>query len=120
MREFKDPAEVIDPGNIKIAASEDGECLFLSRSPIPFPYKTVLFSYRKIMGVECYNKQALDFFVHTPVGQFERIEDVTLLRFVENRVSIHFTLVESDSLSVDTQKDLEKARKIIAQRSNAK
>lgn len=120
MREFKDPAEVVDPGNIKIAANESGECIYLSRSPIPFPYKTVLFQYRKIVGIECYNKPALDFFVHTPVGFLERVEDIAILRFMENRIGMQFIQVESNALSVDTQNDLEKVRVLIGERINNK
>jgi len=114
MREFTDPAEVIDPGNIKIAANLNGECMYLSRSPIPFPYKTVLFKYRKIVGIECYNKAALDFFVNAPVGYLEKIEDIAILRFMENKVGMNFTLVDTNALSVDTEKDLEKVRLIVA------
>lgn len=116
MREFTDPAEVIDPGNIKIAANASGDCIYLSRSPIPFPYKTVLFKYRKIVGIECYNRAALEFYANTPAGQLESIEDIVLLRFVEHGFDVHFTLVDSDALSVDTIKDLEKVRLIIGQR----
>ncbi len=119
MRQFTDPAEVVDPGNIKIAANDNGECIFLSRSPIPFPYKTVLFSYRKIVGIECYNKAALEFFVNTPAGRLERIEDIAILRFMENGIRMHFTLVDSNALSVDTQNDLEKVRLLIGQRLQA-
>lgn len=119
MREFTDPAEVVDPGNIKIAANANGDCIYLSRSPIPFPYKTVLFKYRKIVGIECYNRAALEFFVNTPAGQLERIEDIAILRFMENRIGMHFTLVESNALSVDTQNDLEKVRLLISQRLQA-
>lgn len=116
MREFTEPTEVVDPGNIKIAANANGDCLYLSRSPIPFPYKTVLYKFRKIVGIECYNKAALDFFVHAPVGDLERIEDIAILRFMEGRVGMHFTLVETNALSVDTEKDLEKVRLLIKQR----
>ena len=117
MREFTEPTEVIDPGNIKIVTHANGDCLYLSRSPIPFPYKTVLYKFKKIVGVECYNKAALEFFAHTPIGNLERIEDITLLRFIEGRVNVHFTLINSDALSVDTEKDLEKVRLLIKQRN---
>ncbi|WP_079914168.1 3-deoxy-manno-octulosonate cytidylyltransferase [Paenibacillus sp. 32352] len=112
-RAFTNPVEVIDPSNIKISTNEHGECIYLSRSPIPYPYKTINFTYYKIVGVECYNKQALDYFDSKEAGYLERIEDITLLRFIENRIPITFTLVETDSLSVDTPKDLEKVREII-------
>ena len=60
--------------------------------------------------MECYNKQALDFFVSTPKGYLENIEDVTLQRFLENKIHIKYKLVDSVSLSVDTPRDLEKVK----------
>ncbi len=118
MRDMNEPTEVVDPGNIKVATTDDGDCIFLSRSPIPFPYKTVLYKYRKLIGIECYNKAALGFMVGTPPGPLERIEDVTLLRYLENHKHVHYTLVDEFSLSVDTQRDLEKVREIISGRLN--
>lgn len=115
MRQFTEPAEVVDPGNIKIVTNLEGDCIYLSRSPIPFPYKTVLYKFKKIVGIECYNKNALDFFVHTSVGQLEKIEDIAILRFIEGKIGMHFTEVDTNALSVDTEKDLEKVRLIIGQ-----
>lgn len=113
-RLFSDPAEVIDPANIKVVTNNHDECILLSRSPVPFPYKTVLFKYKKVVGVECYNKKSLDFFVSTPKGFLESVEDVTLQRFLENKIHIRYKLVDSSSLSVDTPRDLEKVKSIIA------
>ena len=112
-RYMNDPAEVIDPANIKIVTNENDECILLSRSAVPFPYKTILFKYKKVVGVECYDKCALDFFVSTPKGTLEKIEDVTLQRFLENKIHIQYRLVDSESLSVDTPRDLEKVIEII-------
>ena len=116
-RYFSDPAEVIDPANIKIVTNENDECIILSRSPVPFPYKTVLFKYKKVVGVECYNKIALNYFVSQKKGFLESIEDITLQRFLENKIHIKYLLVDSTSLSVDTPRDLEKVRAIISGRS---
>lgn len=115
-RYFSDPAEVIDPANIKVVTNNDDECVLLSRSPVPFPYKTVMFRYKKVVGVECYNKAALDYFVSKEKGFLESIEDVTLQRFLENKIHIKYSLVESESLSVDTPRDLEKVKSIIEKR----
>lgn len=115
-RYFTDPAEVVDPANIKVFTNDKDECILLSRAVVPFPYKTVLFKYKKVVGVECYNKKALDFFVNTPKGPLENIEDVTLQRFLENKIHIIYRLVESESLSVDTSRDLEKVISIIKKR----
>lgn len=112
-RYFSDPAEVMDPANIKVFTNDMDECILLSRAVVPFPYKTVLFKYKKVVGVECYDKKALDFFVNTPKGSLESIEDVTLQRFLENKIHIIYRLVDSVSLSVDTPRDLEKVIDII-------
>ena len=110
MREILDPTEVIDPAKIKIVTDVDNYAMTLSRAPMPFPYKTLEFRYKKIIGVECYNKNALDFFVSTPKGPLEEIEDVTLLRYLEHGVKIKFSKVESYELAVDTRKDLERVK----------
>lgn len=115
-RYFSDPVEVIDPANIKIVTNEKDECILLSRAVVPFPYKTICFKYKKVIGVECYNKKALDFFISTPKGYLESIEDVTLQRFLEHKIHIKYKLVDSTSLSVDTPSDLEKVRNILKEK----
>ena len=112
-REFTNPAEVIDPGNMKMAMGTGGYCLYRSRSPIPYPQTTTEFTYKKYVGVELFNKKALEFYVSTPPTELEKIEDIGALRFLEYGIPIHYDIVESNSLSIDTPKDLEYVRKII-------
>lgn len=117
MRILTDPAETIDFAKIKLVISEQtGKCLYMSRTPVPYPRGTLLFNYKKYVGVECFNKAALDFFVSTPMGDIEKIEDIDHLRFLEHDIDLHFNFVESESISVDTPKDLEKVRMIISEK----
>jgi 3-deoxy-manno-octulosonate cytidylyltransferase (CMP-KDO synthetase) len=116
MRVLTDPVETIDSGNIKLVVSQSGRCVYMSRTPVPFPKGTLMFQYNKYVGIECFNKQALDFFVKTPMGFNEKIEDIDHLRFLENGKELHFSYVNSESLSVDTEKDLEKVRLLISER----
>lgn len=113
MRVLTDPAETIDFAKIKLVVSDNGRCLYMSRTPVPYPRGTLLFNYKKYVGVECFNKAALDFFVSTPMGSLEKIEDIDHLRFLENGIELHFNYVESESISVDTPKDLEKVIEMI-------
>lgn len=116
MRKLNNPSHVIDPSNIKIVTTEFGRCLYLSRNPIPFPKGNLDFHYKKYVGVECFNKLSLDLFVKAPMSQLEKIEDIDHIRFLENNVEMFFTLVNSDSISVDTLKDLEYVRNIMNER----
>ena len=118
VREFQNPAEVIDPGNIKIVVGRNGYALYVSRSPVPYPQKTTNFTYKKYVGVECFNKAALKFYIETPPTEIEKIEDLGSIRFLEYGHKIHYDLVTSHSLSVDTQKDLEYVRMVIKEQLN--
>jgi len=116
MRILNNPAEAIDPANIKIVFSETGRCLYMSRIPVPYPKGTLKEPYRKYVGVECFNKAALDFFVNTEMGNVEKVEDIDHLRFLEHGIDLHFSLVKSDSISVDTKKDLDFVREKMKER----
>lgn len=113
IRDLTNPVEVMDPGNIKVVSLKNGKCIYMSRGIVPYPKGTLDFTYKKFIGVECYNQNALEFYRNTEMGELERIEDIDHLRFIENNIPIHVTLVESDSLSVDTYKDLEKVKELI-------
>lgn len=115
-RKLVDPAETIDNANIKLALTDAGRCVYMSRGTIPYPKGTLYVEYKKYVGIECFTKESLDFFVNTSMGILEKIEDIDHLRFIENGKQIYFKQVESDSISVDTIKDLEKVRIIMKNR----
>lgn len=112
-RYLTDPAETIDSANIKIVTNENNQAVYISRMPIPFPKSTLLFKYKKYVGIECFTQNALKFFVEHKMGELEKIEDIDHLRFLENGKALLFEEVDSESLSVDTQKDLEKVRELL-------
>lgn len=116
MRDLVDPAETLDPSNIKLSVLSNGRCVYMSRMPIPYPKGTLSVAYKKLMGIECFNKQALDFYVNTPMGELEKIEDIDHLRFIEHGKLVIIKKTDSESLSVDTKNDLEKVRGIMAER----
>jgi 3-deoxy-manno-octulosonate cytidylyltransferase (CMP-KDO synthetase) len=113
IREFNDPAEALDPSNIKVVANAQNECLLLTRSMTPFPYKSLSYKFKKLVGMECYSRSALEFFVNQPIGLLEQIEDITLLRFVENLKPIKLIMSNAHQLGVDTPKDLDRVRLIM-------
>jgi len=114
MRELQDPPETNDPSNIKVVTSCSGRCLIMTRSPVPFPYVSSRYSYKKLVGIECFNKAALDFFVSTEMAPCEQAEDITLMRFIENDVPVILLHTDEYQLGVDTVNDLEKVRTILS------
>ncbi len=116
MTEVKSPVEAVDFTNIKVVVDSESNALFMSRSPIPYPKASVEYQYYKHVGVLIYNKNALKFFVSTPKGYNERIEDVNELRFIDHGKKLKMIKVEADTLSVDTSKDLEKVKDVIEKR----
>lgn len=112
--EMKEASEVLDPANIKVVFDENFNTLYMSRAPIPFPYKTLNFKYYKHIGIIGYNKLMLKLYNETKPGYTESIEGVDTLRFNDyGKILKAFKVPSYDSLSVDTPKDLEIVTQII-------
>jgi 3-deoxy-manno-octulosonate cytidylyltransferase (CMP-KDO synthetase) len=110
-----DPVEVNDVANIKVAFDSDFNALYMSRLPIPAPFRTLNYQYYKHVGILGYNKIMLDFYRDSVPGRFESIEGIDTLRFLDYGKQLKFIEVgECPSLSVDTPKDLEKVRGILS------
>lgn len=107
MTDFSNPVEVVDSTNLKIVTATDNRCLFISRSPIPYPKGNMNYVYHKFVGVGAFTRKALDFYHNTPRGPIEKIEENDSFRFIENHVPIYYYNCHCKSLSVDTPKDIE-------------
>lgn len=117
MRVLNNPVEAMDFSNIKVVVNKNNECIYMSRALIPFPKGSITYNVKKFVGIECFNKIALDFFVNSDMGILEKIEDIDHLRFLENHAIMHMTEIETDSISVDSPSDLEKVKKILLGRN---
>jgi 3-deoxy-manno-octulosonate cytidylyltransferase (CMP-KDO synthetase) len=111
--QFSNATLVMDPSNIKLVLNECGRCIYMSRGVVPYPKGSFDFNYNKYVGIECFNKKSLDLFVEMSMSKLEKIEDIDHLRFIENDIPIYAISVESESISVDTHKDLEYVKSII-------
>ncbi len=107
MTDFENPVEVVDATNLKIVTDRNDRCLFISRSPIPYPKGNMDYVYHKFVGVGAFNRKALDFYHNTPRGPIEKIEENDSFRFIENQVPIYYYNCHCKSLSVDTRKDID-------------
>lgn len=113
---LRDPIDAYDSSKIKIATDMFGYGLYMARSPIPFPKGRSDFHLKKFVGIQCFTKKALQFVADTRRGYLESIEDIDEFRFLENGHKIKFIMTEATTLSVDTQKDLDKVRLIMQEK----
>ena len=117
MTDFNNPVEVVDATNLKIVTAADNRCLFISRSPIPYPKGEMNYVYHKFVGVGAFTKKALDYYHDTPRGPIEKIEENDSFRFLENHIPIFYYNCHCKSLSVDNRKDIEGVEKYLNERT---
>ena len=110
---FKYPLDAVNMSTIKLAISDCGDLIFMSRAAIPYPKDALGYDLFKNVGCYALKKKALDFFLATKPGNIERAEGIELLRLLENHKRVITVQIESEAMSVDTQKDLDRIREVI-------
>lgn len=113
---LNNPIDAIDSSKIKIATDVFGNGMYMARSPIPFPKGSSQYKLKKFVGVQCFTKEALLFCRDTERGELESIEDIDEFRFLEHGKPLKFIMTNAETLSVDTMKDLEKVRVMMAEK----
>jgi 3-deoxy-manno-octulosonate cytidylyltransferase (CMP-KDO synthetase) len=103
---------------VKVVFDYNNYALYFSRSPIPYirDAKTNLARIQtgeiyKHIGLYVYRREALLKFTHLRPTDLEQFEKLEQLRFLEHGMKIKIVVTDYDSLSVDTPKDLELARR---------
>ncbi len=108
-----DPEERADPNTVKAVVSFKGggigEALYFTRAPAPWGNGPVLHH----IGIYAFTRTALDRFASLPPSPLEQREKLEQLRALENGMRIGVKLVETVPFGVDTEADLDKARKIL-------
>lgn len=122
MTKIKNPVDVVNFTVPKVITNNDGIGVFLTRSCAPYPKGAISYSYFKQVCVYGFKPAALKFFcdygkMHGK-SKIESIEDIEILRFIENGYRVQYVEVDSDTVAVDTQNDLEKVRAIVNSRLN--
>ncbi|MEO8895368.1 MAG: 3-deoxy-manno-octulosonate cytidylyltransferase [Rhizomicrobium sp.] len=113
--EITDPSEEGNPSVVKAVVAWErngqlGRALYFTRATAPSG-DGPLFHH---VGIYAYRRDALVRFVGLPPSPLELREKLEQLRALEANMSIAVARVDSVPLSVDTQADLERARKILS------
>lgn len=116
MTQIKNPVDVVNFTVPKVITNKENIGIYLTRSTAPYPKGSIHYCYYKQVCVYGFKPEALQFYCNTPRGKIEQIEDIEILRFIENGYRVQFVEVASETVAVDTQNDLEKVRAIMKQK----
>ena len=84
--------------------------MYLSRAKVPHQYKEFIHSVSKHVSVISFEKKALVKYSYLKKSKYEKIEDVELLRALENDMRVYTVKLEGDSFSIDVNDDYLKAQ----------
>ncbi len=105
--------EIDNPNVVKAVLADNGDALYFSRASIPFT-KNGLHGIRyKHIGIYGFTMESLRKFCTHPQGNLEKTEKLEQLRALEMGMTIHCLIGDYDSISIDTQQDLNAFRSIV-------
>jgi 3-deoxy-manno-octulosonate cytidylyltransferase (CMP-KDO synthetase) len=125
--------EVMNFNVVKVVAGVDGNALYFSRSPIPFPREAamrhgspsdaieaepeLLSLFKKHTGLYVYRREYLLEFTRMPPTPLEQTEMLEQLRALENGARIRVVEAAASSIGVDTEADLERVIALVGEQA---
>lgn len=118
MTRITDPVDLVNFTVPKVITNKDGIGIYLTRATAPYPKGSISYSYYKQVCVYGFKPDALQFYCDYGIkygkAKIEAIEDIEILRFIENGYKVQFIEVNSDTVAVDTPNDLQRVREIVS------
>lgn len=119
-RRLESPADLSNPGVVKVVFDRRGHALYFSRSPIPhvrdesdltrWPSSAVIY---KHVGIYVYRREFLLRFAIMEESSLERAEKLEQLRILEAGETIAVGTTVHDSIPVDTPADIDRVLQIL-------
>lgn len=123
MAKIDNPVDVVNFTVPKVITNKDGIGVYLTRATAPYPKGSIDYEYYKQVSVYGFKPDALQFFCDYGKkygkAKVEAIEDIEILRFIENGYKVQYIEVNSETVAVDTPNDLEKVRAIVRAKLDA-
>lgn len=112
---ISDADELFSPNVVKVVMDKQGNALYFSRNPIPFMRNLdqdkwlQQGEFHKHIGLYAYKTETLCQIAEMQPTKLETAESLEQLRWLENGLCIRMGITQLESISIDTQEDLEKA-----------
>lgn len=108
-----DGQEALNPNTVKVVLADNGDALYFSRSPIPYPRDAQEATYLKHVGVYAYRREVLERYSDLPQPMTEKAEKLEQLRLMAAGLKIRAYAVEPTGPGVDTPECLERVRALL-------
>ena len=92
----------------------NGDALYFSRSPIPYPREAAVARYLKHVGVYAYRRGLLASYANLPQFMMEEAEKLDQLRLLGAGLRIRAFEIEPTGPGVDTQECLERVQALMS------
>ena len=120
MTKIKNSVDTVNFTIPKVITNKDGIGVYLTRATAPYPKGSIDYDYYKQVCVYGFKPEALRFYCEYGKkygkAKIEAIEDIEILRFIENGYKVQYIEVDSDTVAVDTEKDLARVRLLMQDR----
>jgi len=101
--------------NVRVLSSLSNRILYLSRARIPYNYKKTISFVQKHVSVITFTYSGLMKYKKLKQSPLEQIEDIELLRAIENDMKVYSCEMKESSFSVDVNDDYLKAKIAMSQ-----
>ena len=101
-----------NPSLVKTTFTKKGEILYFSRIKTPFDYRKKI-TYYKNLSIVSFKPKALKQFYYSKMGEIEKIENIELMRALENNLKLGTFVVKGSDFAVDIQADFFRAVEVM-------
>lgn len=108
-------SELSNPNHVKVVRTSGGRALYFSRSVVPYKRREVGITYYKHIGLYAFRSSILREVTRLPMGLLEQTEGLEQLRWLEAGYAIQTAVTSQVSIGIDTEEDLEEARRYYEQ-----
>ncbi len=111
--EIKENEDIDDPNMVKCVKDINGYAMYFSRSKIPYERNKGIAKFYKHIGIYGYKRESLFKMTKLPQSETEKAESLEQLRALYNGMKIITSVVEYNSVGIDTIEDLNTFKKLV-------
>lgn len=113
LSEIEKGTDLEDPNMVKCVTDINGYALYFSRSKIPYERNYDIAKFYKHIGIYAYKRESLFKMTQFPQPEIEKAESLEQLRALYNGMKIKTSVVEYNSIGIDTIEDLNAFKKLV-------